>query len=852
MMEYENFYKFLEGRPVKELNDCIHHIVDMVGTRFTKFQPKLESIQKAAVEAMVRIRSGYDESLDAEYNRSAAVMKNIICYGIQMPFSMNGFNTKTKRFIRWLTGFSKPVSVKVGLENNLKSDWFLHKELQVWLNWNPEGYFEMSRKDSLKFNESTPSNKHLLDHDSAQRGEKRKVDKELDRDVQHEEQKKAKNQAPRFRYLSSSSEDEQKVPVDRKPGGDAADEGHDLLTPGDTRFGMATTANAGEQPPDQPNTATPGERISGSVISAEEQRAIDLVKRNGVGNIVTPTIAAHISAPAKPPLKGDIVYIISGPYTGKKGTILGQRGTDSEVFKIDINTPSGDHMVVTASTAEISHKNPGGTAALTEEVPSPGAKVVKHRRRVEQPNPPQIAETSPPATPATPATPGTVASASASADEASKMDVQAENEEELDEFFHNLQSEADKDADGPYFKRRTTDAPPVPSTAQALDTGAAPAPEATTTADSIEIASTDLSDHQPMDGQGAGAQDEHDDTYAVLADPGDHVGDDAPSMVPAELRAAFEQAMQAISQAEDMKNVAAEAQSSPSKQQASAVQPTTPPPVTTTALPRVVSPAPARGDKPQQVQSKQLASTSQPESEVDAAPSSTDTSALAGQVGTPAATELTTRVDPKDGGATSQPSQAITELISDQPVVAASDKSTETAAAATPILGASPLNTSTVHIVDEAAKAEKVKQKKEKRHREKKDKTPVQPAVQTATTLQAGTQVRVLMGQFKGQLAVVLGEATGAGGLPAMEGVYKVRVMNDRSSQTVMAEEFLQVVKPQPSADGTQQQPAPALSSEQATSPVLGSSVNRNAYPDWSVLVAQMTDEAVAEASIWN
>lgn len=66
------------------------------------------------------------------------------------PDRMNAYNTITGRFMRWLKGHNNPVHKSLGDAVGLSPGWFLHKNM--FLNWSEDGYFEMSRKDSDKFN----------------------------------------------------------------------------------------------------------------------------------------------------------------------------------------------------------------------------------------------------------------------------------------------------------------------------------------------------------------------------------------------------------------------------------------------------------------------------------------------------------------------------------------------------------------------------------------------------------------------------------------------------------------------------------------------------------------------------
>lgn len=849
-MEYEQFYKFLEGRPVKELSDCIHHIVDMVATRITTLQPKFESIQKASIEAMTRVRSGNDEGFESETVRSASVLKNVICNGIQLPHGMNGFNTKTKRFIRWLTGYDKPVSVKVGAENNLQPDWFLHKDLQVWLNWNPEGYFEMSRKDSLKFNESNPTNRHLLDSDHPKHGEKRKPDS----DAPSGEYKKSKSSAPRFRYLSSSSEDEQDAPTPTN----TADDARSALTPERTQPSLATevTPHADGFDFSAVESSTPGSPTTlhqprnPIKITAEGDLALELVRRNGHGNMVTPTAPPRQLKPH--PLKGDTVFITGGPYAGKKGTMMGQRGTDTEMFKIDIDTSHGEHMIVTASIGEISLSNIA-TAAQAETTLSPGAKVIKHRRRVEQPNPPQLDDID-----ASLAAPVTTAAEPPGPAESSKIEV---DEDSIDEFFEKLQSDHE-DADEPYFKRSDTDASAPPATQHPAPVSEMP--ESSTTAAQPYVDAMDECDEDKAEPFAATEQ-EH----------------DAPR-IPPELREAYENAMRASAATDVDKGVdeaIGSSEPSPCTTSPAAVTPEN----TSTVAEQLQQEEPtgsdtqcestATGNQAEPVQESPTPLVSSTETLKSLA--SEDVGTAANQItGTEGVDEMPAaaiasdvlvfeQVEGRGNGAEPPQQEPSSPAASGAvPVIAEpTDVSTGThvsepepprteatvteqtpTALAYPVADSVRAPTSTPDGTGNVVKAEK--KKKKKKHSTQK------------TTLQAGTQVRLMMGEFKGLIAEVMQEATGPGGMAALQGVYKLRVMNDRASITVLPDEFLQVIDPHAGPTDKPDALMDALP-QQAGATVQALDVGVAVQPpaaegSLAEQVARVTDEEVAEASIWN
>ena len=153
-MEYEKFYKFLEGRSLAELTKCQECVDEIVIKR------TIDEKQEAIIEASNKNKCDSDVLDEKERERLSKIMGNIVQSDLIVPHGMNGYNRDSKRFIRWLPGFNRPARPSIATEQNIPLDWFIHKELQLYIHWCPDGYFEMSCKDSLKFNQSY--NPHLL------------------------------------------------------------------------------------------------------------------------------------------------------------------------------------------------------------------------------------------------------------------------------------------------------------------------------------------------------------------------------------------------------------------------------------------------------------------------------------------------------------------------------------------------------------------------------------------------------------------------------------------------------------------------------------------------------------------
>lgn len=107
-----------------------------------RYRAKIENERNRAV---LEAENAYQTKL--EMQRVKEIMEAIV----QMPPGMNGFNHKTKRFIRWLPGYNGPVSRSVAEITKIPTNWFVDSTLQVYLHWNTDGYYEMRSKDSVRF-----------------------------------------------------------------------------------------------------------------------------------------------------------------------------------------------------------------------------------------------------------------------------------------------------------------------------------------------------------------------------------------------------------------------------------------------------------------------------------------------------------------------------------------------------------------------------------------------------------------------------------------------------------------------------------------------------------------------------
>lgn len=97
--------------------------------------------------ALDSVRNAYRAKLEAV--RAEDILQPIVLAFLPTPKGMNGFNNTTKRFVRWLEGYDRPAPYAAAV--NLRRDWYRDDELQTYIHWNTQGYFEMRSKDSMRF-----------------------------------------------------------------------------------------------------------------------------------------------------------------------------------------------------------------------------------------------------------------------------------------------------------------------------------------------------------------------------------------------------------------------------------------------------------------------------------------------------------------------------------------------------------------------------------------------------------------------------------------------------------------------------------------------------------------------------
>jgi ribosomal protein L24 len=383
MSEYQEFYKFLEGRPTRELSDCIHKLTDMVASRAGHTHSSPHKKQKSSAAP--------SPSDTSEATRVKEVMKDIELTGFQLPHGMNGYNKCTKKFVRFLSNHNYPVSAAVASDHGLKPEWFLDKTLSVYLNWNPDGYYEMSRKDSLRFNNTYTPNKYLfvdtnsgVGDEGSRHADKRKGDNLPPSAVPT---KKAKEESLLWFSDSNGSEDDQRTTVQRAIG------------------------------------STPS-------ISRKSEGEVEREVREELRRVsATASASSGARSPTKAmPIKGDTVYILKGSGRCEQGRVVGQLGADPRVYTVEISGADGvGQRTVKVPVESLSFSNP---APALNPAPSSAARKKLKRQLTEE-----AASTSRSANTAVAVSAVKSARQDAKGEKAGRGD---ESEDSLDEFFNNL------------------------------------------------------------------------------------------------------------------------------------------------------------------------------------------------------------------------------------------------------------------------------------------------------------------------------------------------------------------------------------------------------------------------------
>ena len=249
-------------------------------------------------------------------------MANIVTTGFVTPIGMNGFQTKTRRFIRFFPGYKVPISHKTATIIGLKStsDWFIDKELRVYLKWCAEGYYEMSTKDSERFNELHSPNRELfIDNASIATMESSLL------------KRKGESDTPTHRYP-------------------AALEG----------LYWSTGTSEGDRSPASSCTVPRAKRPKGADEGSEDNPRL--------------SGSAQTSAASTPPTvlsKGDTVFITKGSYRNERGKVVGQLGANAMFYKVEVagRTSAEDPRIlkIPRDSISLTQPHPENAAASTED-----------------------------------------------------------------------------------------------------------------------------------------------------------------------------------------------------------------------------------------------------------------------------------------------------------------------------------------------------------------------------------------------------------------------------------------------------------------------------------------------------
>ncbi len=375
-MEYDKFYKFLEGRPLAELTKCQECVDEIVIKR------TIDNKQEAIIEASNKDKCDSDVLDQKEKERLHEIMVNIVQIDVLVPHGMNGYNRESKRFIRWLPGFNRPARPSIALEQNIPLDWFIHKELQLYIHWCPDGYFEMSCKDSLKFNQSY--NPHLLVPSSpsvASASAKTDTPAEKRKPVSFTLNGKPKKQkgaanaiAKDWSYFSDSEGEE-------TPAEKASMKREDIIH----------ADNVSETPSDssKPQLLPPNSNSASSEQPAAEDPSAPSVPQQPPSGPTTPS-ASKTTAAVPPPLVllpppppfpsavstssedsprhrtapavGSTVRVTQGTHKGQEGMVLGTHWASEAVFRVQFHGKvvnfAAEHLQVVPTPAPVLPPSP--------------------------------------------------------------------------------------------------------------------------------------------------------------------------------------------------------------------------------------------------------------------------------------------------------------------------------------------------------------------------------------------------------------------------------------------------------------------------------------------------------------
>ena len=143
-MNSETILDYLQERPVKEIERHVREVRKLFAAKSE------EHAQAAADKEIEKISRKLQRKVDKI--RTKEIMKRIITESITLPRGMNGFHKELRMFVRWLPGYSQPVSEGVTEEHSIMQGWHVDNDIGIRIKWNSDGFFTMRRKDSAAFN----------------------------------------------------------------------------------------------------------------------------------------------------------------------------------------------------------------------------------------------------------------------------------------------------------------------------------------------------------------------------------------------------------------------------------------------------------------------------------------------------------------------------------------------------------------------------------------------------------------------------------------------------------------------------------------------------------------------------
>lgn len=268
-------------------------------------------MNEQANTSMTQLKAEYEEGVVAENSRIENIMKDVVDEGFLLPRGMNAFHSQLRRFIRWLPMYDKPAPTKVTIDQKLSSEWFIHKEFQVYMHWNVEGFYEMSCKDSRKFNIKHKENHHLL----------------TDEDRTTVKAHSLKRKSSEITTVESPPK-QAKTPV---------------VIP--AMPNSPTSSNGREQSKTPASAAAPTKPNPRSDLKLK----LDDAKKQKTFTVLPPLFSTDNMLPNKEPERppdGSAVYVTQGALKGVVGKVLGSHWASPNILRVEFTKLAGEDKKV--------------------------------------------------------------------------------------------------------------------------------------------------------------------------------------------------------------------------------------------------------------------------------------------------------------------------------------------------------------------------------------------------------------------------------------------------------------------------------------------------------------------------